>query len=164
MKWKHLLKRGSWGEGGVGQRHQWRGHFPSSCLPRSSTKLESRQRLGGLMKGCKCGVWGESHQGSRTTKLNKPLRGLTERSLMGAHTMLSLFLFPSLALQSLCLLSWTVVKEQFQIQQIWPGQAAGIAPLRELVLASSELRHFQLGSGIPNPNSFPWVVTKAKNC
>lgn len=100
--------------------HQVASHAPAHIL-------KAGGRLGGLMKGCKCGVWGESHQGSRTTKLNKPFRRLTERSLMGAHTTLSLFPFPSSAHQSLslCLLSWTVVKEQFDIENIpdlpWPG-------------------------------------------
>lgn len=92
--------------------HQVASHAPAHIL-------KAGGRLGGLMQGCKCGVWGESHQGSRTTKLNKPFRRLTGRSLMGARTTPSLFPFLSSAHSvSLCLLSWTAVKEQFDIENI----------------------------------------------
>lgn len=98
--------------------HQVASHAPAHIL-------KAGGRLGGLMQGCKCGVWGESHQGSRTTKLNKPFRRLTGRSLMGTRTTPSLFPFLSSAHSvALCLLSWTAVKEQFDIENItdviWP--------------------------------------------
>lgn len=71
------------------------------------------------MRGCKCGVWGESHQGSRTTKLNKPFRRLRGRSPTGARTTTSLFPFLSFALSiSLCLLSRAAVKEKFDMENI----------------------------------------------
>lgn len=118
--------------------HQVASHAPAHIL-------KAGGRLGGLMLGCKCGVWGENHQGSRTTKLNKLFRRLTGRSLMGARTTLSLFPFLSSAHSgSLCLLSWTAVKGQCDFENItdliWPTQLE----LRQCVHLSLQVQNVSI--------------------